>query len=58
MLIAGDDFAPLSDGRFVCLGCVSSIVVDTKDCQPLYDEVCVYVRVCVFMCAFVCPWAV
>jgi hypothetical protein len=44
---------------YVCiclpLGCVSSIVVDTKDCQPMYDEVCVYVRVCVFMCAFVCP---
>lgn len=29
----------LQDGRHSCLTCVDSIVVDTADCQPLYQDV-------------------
>lgn len=34
----------LSDNRDLCLECVSSIVVDTKDAQPLYDEILAFYR--------------
>lgn len=34
----------LNDGRHLCLQCLDSIVVDTKDAQPLYDEVRVGMR--------------
>lgn len=29
----------LQDGRQLCLECLDTLVVDTKDAQPLYDEV-------------------
>jgi hypothetical protein len=29
----------LQDGRHLCLECLDTLVVDTKDAQPLYDEV-------------------
>lgn len=32
-------YESLDDGRKVCLNCLDSIVVDTKDCQPLYREI-------------------
>ncbi|KAG0617179.1 hypothetical protein M758_5G170200 [Ceratodon purpureus] len=32
-------YEALEDGRKVCLDCLDSIVVDTKDCQPLYREI-------------------
>jgi hypothetical protein len=32
-------YESLEDGRKVCLECMDSIVVDTKDCQPLYREI-------------------
>jgi hypothetical protein len=34
-----EEWVKLQDGRPLCLECLDSIVVDTKDCQPLYDEV-------------------
>lgn len=34
-----DDWIGLQDGRQLCLDCLDTIVVDTKDAQPLYDEV-------------------
>ena len=40
----GAEWVSLSDGRVLCLECVSSIVVDTKDAQPLYDEVLAFFR--------------
>lgn len=36
---AGEEGVTLSDGRLLCLDCLDTVVVDTKDCQPLYDEV-------------------
>lgn len=36
---AGTEWARLSDGRQLCLQCLDSIVVDTRDAQPLFDEV-------------------
>lgn len=32
-------YESLDDGRKVCLECLDTIVVDTKDCQPLYREI-------------------
>lgn len=29
----------MKDGREICTSCQESIVVDTKDCQPLYDDI-------------------
>jgi hypothetical protein len=29
----------VQDGRHLCLECLDTLVVDTKDAQPLYDEV-------------------
>ena len=34
----------LQDGRQLCLECLDTVVVDTKDAQPLYDEVRWYVH--------------
>ena len=31
-------FAPLGDGRALCLECVASVVVDSSDAAPLYDQ--------------------
>lgn len=31
------------DGRMVCLGCLSTIVRDTPDAQPLYNQVCFFI---------------
>ena len=42
--VRGAEWVSLSDGRELCLECVSSIVVDTKDAQPLYDEVLAFFR--------------
>ena len=28
------------DGRDICLQCLNSMVTDTQDCQPLYNQVC------------------
>jgi hypothetical protein len=35
------EWVGLQDGRLLCLDCVDTLVVDTRDAQPLYDEVCV-----------------
>ncbi|KAH9537878.1 hypothetical protein CY35_16G075200 [Sphagnum magellanicum] len=32
-------YAPLGDGRNLCLECLDSAVLDTKACQPLYREI-------------------
>ncbi|WIA18924.1 hypothetical protein OEZ85_003595 [Tetradesmus obliquus] len=34
-----DEWASLQDGRHLCLECLDTLVVDTKDAQPLYDEI-------------------
>eukprot|EP00198_Chlamydomonas_reinhardtii_P013404 XP_001702741.1 metalloprotease [Chlamydomonas reinhardtii] len=34
----GEEWAPLPDGRPLCLGCLGSVVLDTADAQPLYGE--------------------
>lgn len=34
-----DEWVSLQDGRQLCLECLDTLVVDTKDAQPLYDEV-------------------
>lgn len=38
----GEEYVGLQDGRFSCLTCVDSIVVDTADCQPLYEDVLMF----------------
>lgn len=38
-VLAGADWADLGDGRWLCTGCLATLVPDTKECQPLYDEV-------------------
>lgn len=35
----GEEWVGLQDGRLLCLDCLDTLVVDTKDAQPLYDEV-------------------
>ncbi|GIM16570.1 hypothetical protein Vretimale_19209, partial [Volvox reticuliferus] len=35
----GAEWAPLPDGRPLCLQCLSTVVLDTPDAQPLYDDV-------------------
>ncbi|KXZ56176.1 hypothetical protein GPECTOR_1g151 [Gonium pectorale] len=35
----GEEWAPLPDGRPLCLQCLSGTVLDTREAQPLYDEV-------------------
>jgi hypothetical protein len=42
--LSGPQWVSLSDQRDLCLECVSSIVVDTKDAQPLYEEILVFYR--------------
>lgn len=32
-------YATLDDGRKLCLECLETTVVDTKECQPLYREI-------------------
>jgi len=39
MQARGEEYVALQDGRHSCLTCVDSIVVDTADCQPLYQDV-------------------
>ncbi|KAG2446250.1 hypothetical protein HXX76_000842 [Chlamydomonas incerta] len=34
----GEEWAPLPDGRPLCLGCLGSVCLDTADAQPLYGE--------------------
>lgn len=34
-----EEWVSLQDGRQLCLECLDTLVVDTKDAQPLYDEV-------------------
>eukprot|EP00882_Tetradesmus_deserticola_P008575 GHRQ01009043.1.p1 GENE.GHRQ01009043.1~~GHRQ01009043.1.p1 ORF type:complete len:380 (+),score=110.79 GHRQ01009043.1:620-1759(+) len=34
-----DEWASLQDGRHLCLECLDTLVVDSKDAQPLYDEI-------------------
>eukprot|EP00192_Tetraselmis_astigmatica_P003343 CAMPEP_0117666978 /NCGR_PEP_ID=MMETSP0804-20121206/10688_1 /TAXON_ID=1074897 /ORGANISM="Tetraselmis astigmatica, Strain CCMP880" /LENGTH=535 /DNA_ID=CAMNT_0005474607 /DNA_START=220 /DNA_END=1824 /DNA_ORIENTATION=- len=34
-----EEFVRLQDDRHACLTCLDSIVVDTRDCQPLYEDV-------------------
>jgi hypothetical protein len=36
---AGEHWVKESDGRDICLACLNSIVVDTPECQPLYDNI-------------------
>jgi hypothetical protein len=43
-LSPGEEFASLSDDRFLCLTCIGSVVVDTREAQPLYDEVLAFYR--------------
>ncbi|GFH11178.1 LIM zinc-binding domain-containing protein, partial [Haematococcus lacustris] len=40
----GVEFVQLSEGRFLCLTCLGSVVLDTKDVQPLYEEVMAFYR--------------
>lgn len=35
-----EEWVGLQDGRQLCLECLDTLVVDTKDAQPLYGEVC------------------
>lgn len=35
----GEEWVTLQDWRQLCLECLDTMVVDTKDAQPLYDEV-------------------
>lgn len=35
-----EEWVSLQDGRQLCLECLDTMVVDTKDAAPLYDEVC------------------
>lgn len=35
-----EEWVGLQDGRHLCLACLDTLVIDTKDAQPLYDEVC------------------
>eukprot|EP00850_Spirogloea_muscicola_P012728 SM000083S22775 [mRNA] locus=s83:384578:388554:+ [translate_table: standard] len=34
----GAEYVALEDGRRLCLACCDSVVVDTADCQPLFQE--------------------
>lgn len=34
-----EEWVTLQDGRQLCLECLDTLVVDTKDAQPLYEEV-------------------
>ncbi|KAF8064573.1 DA1 [Scenedesmus sp. PABB004] len=34
-----EEWVGLQDGRVLCLECLGTVVIDTKDAQPLYDEV-------------------
>ena len=36
---AGEQWVDLDDGRVVCLECLNTLVADTADCQPLWDQV-------------------
>lgn len=35
----GSPWITLEDGRDLCKDCQETIVVDTEDCQPLYDDI-------------------
>lgn len=36
---AGEQWVALDVDRHSCLGCLSTMVRNTADCQPLYDDV-------------------
>lgn len=36
---ADEQWADLDDGRALCLSCLTTMVVDTQACQPLYEDV-------------------
>eukprot|EP00775_Hariotina_reticulata_P004383 gene4383-4637_t len=35
----GEEWVGLQDGRILCLDCLDTLVIDTKEAQPLYNEV-------------------
>ncbi|MEW5301877.1 MAG: hypothetical protein WDW36_004705 [Sanguina aurantia] len=37
--VSGQEWVLLTDGRQLCLQCVDTMVVDTQDAQPLYNEI-------------------
>lgn len=39
MRCTGTAWADLDDGRALCLDCLHTLVADTADCQPLYDDI-------------------
>lgn len=41
---SGEEWVHLTDGRELCLQCLDTIVVDTQDAQPLYDDVLDFYR--------------
>ena len=38
--LQGEQWVQEQDGRDICLQCLNSMVTDTQDCQPLYNQVC------------------
>lgn len=42
----GEQWVEELDGRIVCLDCLSTIVRDTADAQPLYNQVTTELRSC------------
>lgn len=53
----GVEYAPVGDGRHLCMECMATVVVSTKDSQPLYQEVggacCMHAQdllVCCWLC--------
>lgn len=34
-----EEWVSLQDGRHLCLQCLDTLIIDTKEAQPLYDEV-------------------
>ena len=37
--VAGEDWVKMDDSRFTCLQCLHTLVRNTPDAQPLYDDV-------------------
>ncbi|KAG2497852.1 hypothetical protein HYH03_004119 [Edaphochlamys debaryana] len=40
----GEEWPPLPDGRHLCLHCLGSVVLDTREAQPLYEDVLAFYR--------------
>ena len=38
----GAPYTDLSDGRKICLECMESAIMDTDQCQPLYNDIHVF----------------